>query len=597
MRQGDGSDLLGAHDARSASIGIIYVAPTDDRPSVLEAILMQDKLGRKQVSVVVAENRRTFQRPVDFDGLKNMRRGLKTEIIFVAPGVPGPAEFARQRRFTVYTSLESYTAAVRAELPDNGNAKKGLPLFGRKPKLVPNVNGPAPLEELDELRPPEPVPAPIVPVPAASEPISEAPFLSDPPDDDHDTDHDRDRDDDEEKRWEIDPLRALGGAGVVGADLAADDWMSSASTQEGDPGSGSYVAPPMEDENAQPVSSRPRRDPGIIPIPFTLPAAQPRPISGKLPAAPAANVPGPSASASLPVSSRAAYTTPGPPPVPIPVAPPGGGQPPFTGNTGGSGGGGRGEPQRRRTRQLLAIALIILTLLLLAGIAFASPVGQGLIGHFTGSTTTATVTITPDHQPVSVSLVIVAVTGKPDPTAQQVQATILSYTTPTPQSASANATGPIQGANATGTLTFVYSGTASGVQVPGGILTGADGVQVSFGTFSISFGSRQILGTAVNQGAGGNIRYGDISGPCCGISGLQVRNTTAFSGGRDPIPNSVITQNDINSATNKLISNITPAAQAALQQKVQSGEQVVSNSLKCMPRVTPNQRVGDQVKS
>src|SRR5260370_1342770 len=358
MRQGDGSDLLGAHDARSASIGIIYVAPTDDRPSVLEAILMQDKLGRKQVAVVLPENSRAFQRPVDFDGLKNMRRGLKAEIIFVAPGVPGPAEFARQRRFTVYTSLESYTAAVRAELPDNGNAKKGLPLFGRKPKLVPNVNEPAPLEDLDDLRPPEPLPAPILPVPAASEPVSETPFLSDPLDDDHDTDQDRDRDDDEEKRWDIDPLIALGGAGVVGAGLAADDWMSSASTVEGDPGSGSYVAPPMGDENAQPVSTRPRRDPGIIPIPFTLPAAQPRPISGKLPAA---NAPGSSASASLPVSSRAAYTTPGPPPVPIPVAPPGGGQPPFTGNTGGSRGGGRGGAPSPPTRPALGIAPVLFT--------------------------------------------------------------------------------------------------------------------------------------------------------------------------------------------------------------------------------------------
>jgi hypothetical protein len=594
MRQGDGSDLLGAHDARSASIGIIYVAPTDDRPSVLEAILMQDKLGRKQVAVVLPENSRAFQRPVDFDGLKNMRRGLKTEIIFVAPGVPGPAEFARQRRFTVYTSLESYAAALRAEVPDNGNAKKGLPLFGRKPKLVPNLNEPAPLVDLDDLRPPEPLPAPISPVAAASEPVSETPFLSDPPDDDHDTDHDRDRDDDGEKRWDIDPLIALGGAGVVGADLAADDWMSSASTQEGDPGSGSYVAPPMEDENAQPVSSRPRRDPGIIPLPFTLPAAQPRPISGKLPAA---NAPGSSASASLPVSSRAAYTTPGPPPVPIAVPPPGGGQPPFTGNTGGSGGGGRGGPQRRRTRQLLAIALIILTLLLLAGIAFASPVGQGLIGHFTGSTTTAIVTITPDHQPVSVSLVIVAVTGKPTPTVQQVQATILSYTTPTPQSASANATGSIRGANATGTLTFINTGF-SGVTINGGVLTGKSGVPVSFnGPLFIPVGSVSVVGTAVNAGVGGDIPQFDIAGTCCGSSNILVRNTTAFAGGRDPVPNSVITQNDINSATNKLISNITPSAQAALQQKVQPGQQVVSNSLKCTPNVTSNQRVGAQVKS
>jgi hypothetical protein len=134
MRQADGSDLLGANDPRGASIGIIYVAPNDDRPGVLEAILVQDKLGRKQVAVVLPENSRAFQRAVDFDGLKNMRRGLKTEIIFVASGGPGPAEFARQRRFTVYSSLASYEAALRMESPQNGHVKRGLPLFHRRPK-------------------------------------------------------------------------------------------------------------------------------------------------------------------------------------------------------------------------------------------------------------------------------------------------------------------------------------------------------------------------------------------------------------------------------------------------------------------------------
>ncbi len=154
MRQADGSDLLGANDPRKASIGIIYVAPTDDRSSVLEAIFEQDKLGRKQVAVVLPENGRAFRRAVDFDGLKNTRRGLKTEILFVAPGGPGPAEYARHRRFTVYTSLDNYTSALRAEQSDNGNAKKGLPLFNRRPKLVPNANAPAPLESFDEPAPP-----------------------------------------------------------------------------------------------------------------------------------------------------------------------------------------------------------------------------------------------------------------------------------------------------------------------------------------------------------------------------------------------------------------------------------------------------------
>src|SRR5579859_308622 len=225
MRQADGSDLLGANDARSASIGIIYVAPGDDRPSVLEAILMQDKLGRKQVAVVLPENSRAFQRPVDFDGLKNMRRGLKTEIIFVAPGVPGPAEFARQRRFTVYTSLDSYKSALRAEPSDNGNAKKGLPLFNRKPKLVPNANAPAPLESFDAPASPAPMPlvAPIVPV---SEPL---PIAAMPSDDDADT------------KWD-DPTPVVPflapGADVVDSNLVAgDEWMkpSPTSQQDADP--------------------------------------------------------------------------------------------------------------------------------------------------------------------------------------------------------------------------------------------------------------------------------------------------------------------------------------------------------------------------
>src|ERR1700674_4666632 len=113
MRQADGSDLLGANDARNATIGIIYVAPGDDRPSVLEAILMQEKLGRKQVAVVLPENGRAFQRPVDFDGLKHMRRGLKTEIVFVIPQGSESVKHAQQRGFPVYLSLDSYAKSLQ----------------------------------------------------------------------------------------------------------------------------------------------------------------------------------------------------------------------------------------------------------------------------------------------------------------------------------------------------------------------------------------------------------------------------------------------------------------------------------------------------
>src|SRR6266853_1720082 len=143
MRQGDGTDLLGSSDPRSASIGVIYVAPNDDRQSVLTAILTQDKLGFNQVVVVLPAQNKAFQRPVDFDGLKNMRRGLKAEIVFIALSGPGPAEFARQRRFPVYSSLESFSQSIKLETIVSGTAKESTKRrlfgFGRKQEVAATV--------------------------------------------------------------------------------------------------------------------------------------------------------------------------------------------------------------------------------------------------------------------------------------------------------------------------------------------------------------------------------------------------------------------------------------------------------------------------
>src|SRR5213075_1070139 len=96
MKQGNGSALLSANDPRSSTIGIIYVAPNDGRESVLAAILTQEKLGRKRIAIVLPNQNKAFQRPVDFDGLKNMRRKLQANLIIVASHGSSPAEFARQ---------------------------------------------------------------------------------------------------------------------------------------------------------------------------------------------------------------------------------------------------------------------------------------------------------------------------------------------------------------------------------------------------------------------------------------------------------------------------------------------------------------------
>src|SRR2546430_8213956 len=108
MRQSTGVELLGANDARSATIGVIHVAPTDDRKSVLAAILTQEKLGRRQIVIELPGQNKSFQRPADFDDLKNMRRKLQAQLVFVVPQGVALGEFARQRRFPVYAKLSDY---------------------------------------------------------------------------------------------------------------------------------------------------------------------------------------------------------------------------------------------------------------------------------------------------------------------------------------------------------------------------------------------------------------------------------------------------------------------------------------------------------
>ena len=130
MKQGNGSDLLSANDPRITTIGIIYVEPTDNRESVLAAILTQEKLGRKQIAIELPNQNKAFQRPVDFDGLKNMRRKLQAQLVIIASQGSGPADFARQRRFTYFTSLESYAKSLREESEAVKGTRGGIWPFG-----------------------------------------------------------------------------------------------------------------------------------------------------------------------------------------------------------------------------------------------------------------------------------------------------------------------------------------------------------------------------------------------------------------------------------------------------------------------------------
>jgi len=630
MRQGDGTDLLGQNDPRSASIGVIYVAPNDDRQSVLTAILTQDKLGRKQVAVVLPEDNKAFQRPVDFDGLKNMRRGLKTQIAFVAPIGPGPAEFARQRRFPVYSSLESFSQSLKAEALVNGTAigggKRGL--FRHKPKpaeinampstssgrnnQVPNLTLPnnIPVESLQQ-----------APVPPRAGPGEDD--VTDP------------------SNESAGPDAAAIGL-VADSDLGAlaDDHNDSSTLESSDSDwhvQSQAVTGSMADEDTLPsnapvqdseepklagssgMQSKADPDPGIIAFPAPVPSPQ---TSQKFPVLQSEDAATPIIAPVQPTRSNASSAT---PPtkrgntgknaavgagaaglgtgaaVASRTASGGGGLPPGGSSPGGPGGGGGGVGgSRRRTRLIVAILLIVLTLLLIGGVAAAAvPGGLGSLGRFVpGAATTATVTITPASKDLKDTYVIMAVTGKPDPAKREVAARIPKATSPA-QSRTVNSTGSIPGTRATGSLTFLNTSNSS-KSFDSVILRGASEVPVSFNgpvtVPAVPPASVTVTGFAVNVGASGNIGALDISGICC-AAGITVKNG-AFGGGQDAEPNSVVQQSDINGAANALVGSLTPATQSALQKQVKANEQPVANTFQCNKSTfNANHKAGDHAKT
>src|SRR6266568_7794217 len=539
MRQGDGTDLLGPSDPRSASIGVIYVAPSDDRQSVLTAILTQDKLGFKQVIVVLPDQNKAFQRPVDFDGLKNMRRGLKAEIVFIAPSGPGPAEYARQRRFPVYSSLESFSQSIRLETvasgTANGSSKRGLFGFGRKQEITTAV-----------------AVAPVSNSRAGEENVSSLPVngtLSAP-----------------QNSYSPKP-----GPDVDGAS-ENNGIITFSSTTPRPKITRKFPVPPTEVVAVPIVASEISSQRNGS----TATTTNKRSNTGKMAAV------GAGAAAVSVGATKAGGAVDG-----------SGGQPPSGSAPGGPGGSGVGGTSRR-TRILLAILLGVLTVLLIGGITVAAlPGGFNNLPHIIpGTTAIATVTITPDSKDESNIYQIIGVTSKPNPNMREVSARIISATSPA-QSKMVQSTGSIPGTRASGTLAFTNT-SGSSKTFSSVILTSSSGVQVTFNgpiTVPLLPPTVNVTGFAVNVGSAGNIGALQINGSCC-ASGITVRNY-AFSGGQNPQPNSVVQQSDINGAASALTAALTPGTQAALKKQVRPNEQVVPTTLKCTSAVSANHAAGD----
>ncbi len=621
---------------------MIYVAPNDDRESVLAAILTQEKLGRKQIAIVLPDQNKAFQRPVDFDGLKNMRRKLQADLVIIAPSGPGPAEFARQRHFTVFSSADSYARSLRDQSQPVVEPKRGL--FGRKTKLQP-TNGTA---NTHVQMPPSPIPMPtpspmIMPTPTPQTM------------DDEDAGVSRHNNGGEDRSFV-----AGAGAGAV-ADYAMnaadhDDETPTLVNNDDDwddlppPTPPSPPTPTIVDSTVTPTQNRMAPPPPFMdeeddeyaddeftrpPLPFPVPAAEPDiiqfPSISRRPTVdlPVADDEGPSV-APVPI-----VPVPMPEPANVPPgqqrsgnaamvagvgaagmaagaattgrgADAGAGSPPTRGN---ANAGTPLPPQQRRRRGIgllvALIALLLLTLLVCGGFALAapnSPVGS-FVNHAVGAgTPSATVTIVPASQTVTGNFAILAVTGTPNSSQREVQARELSYTTPV-QSKTVNATGVVNtpGTRATGTLTFYNANFSQYTVSAGTVIAGNSGVaiitngpaDIPAAVFGGGYGTTSVGAHAVNIGANGNIGALDISRVCCGSGAVVVKNLGAFGGGQDPQHYTAVQQSDIDNVANPLVNPTEQSALTSLKGQRHANEQLVGQP-KCAPKVNANPPVGSK---
>ncbi len=614
MKQGNGSDLLGANDPRSATIGIIYVSPDDDRESVLAAILTQEKLGRKQIAIVLPNKNKAFQRPVDFDGLKNMRRKLQAQLIIVAPQGSGPADFARQRRFTYFVSLESYARSLHAE-GEASKAERGRwPFSGRTAKKSSAaMTGAAVGFEASN-------PSNLSPDDDAAQPPVE----------------DTSQEEGDQQANAANKAGTLGPvAGVGAAAWAADsalhppaqtdspsphidnqgDWdeeaafaMPAPAGSQGQPGEEDVLAPPPSRQGADDTAA----EPGII----TLSAPPRARNTKKLPTA-NADIPDDELGAAAAVAPAVWKQRSGKRPaavagVPVVVPPP----PPPTAIP--ASGGNTAQPPQRRPRKgwqfllIALVALLLFSLLLCGGIAIAAPATWSsftstVSNVLPGASPTATVTITPKSTVSQNMYVITGITsGTPDISKRQVSARLLSFTTQ-PQSKTVSATGFVNtpGTHATGTLTFVNGSFAPYGVTAGTIFTDAQGVQVANDILAYipaanpnsGFGRITVPAHAVTSGSRGNIRAFDFSNMiCCANSSVEVSNTVAFSGGQDPQKYTAVQQSDIDNAANPLKQPLSQSALSSLNGQKHANEQFV-NTPRCSTKVTSNHNAGDRATS
>jgi hypothetical protein len=149
-----------------------------------------------------------------------------------------------------------------------------------------------------------------------------------------------------------------------------------------------------------------------------------------------------------------------------------------------------------------------------------------------------------------------------------------------------------------GAVTFYNAAPSWQTVSAGTLLTGADGVQIvtdqDANIPAVNYptlGQATVTAHTVTTGPGGNIRAGDIYGPCCRLNVSAV--SSAFTGGQDARTYTVVTQQDISTIATSLKTSLDQSVQAALQTQIHSDETLIT-PLPCKQTITPDHQAGEE---
>lgn len=214
----------------------------------------------------------------------------------------------------------------------------------------------------------------------------------------------------------------------------------------------------------------------------------------------------------------------------------------------------------------------------------------------------ATVTIVPVSKQVRMSTTITIVTSGAagaDPAQGQVPGRVLSSVTMSQQVSTPTTGVAHQEAQvARGLVTFYNGALYSQVVTAGTLLTGADGIQiVTEGDAVIPAGNLATNGQAtvaahaVVAGPNGNIKAGDVYGPCCRLNVYAANG--AFSGGQNARTYQTVAQGDLDAAGKSVKTSLDQSMQAAFQAQVHADEMLLL-PLECRTTTTADHKSGEE---